>query len=169
MQAFIGFLSNVADAAVMGLLTLNIFSATFLLAWGKEGSVCLPKPKDDPKKLQGDNDFSLPSWVKVIIVGIPFTMYPFTVYVSGLVKAAEQGRHTLGLVATLCLMEFVYGLLIGGVMTFCMSNASWKSVVVVTVLLNALLLVIWGRYFEYPAVKNSYSCSSFSLLLYGIF
>jgi hypothetical protein len=156
MQAFIGFLSKVADAAVMGLLTLNIFSATFLLAWGHDGSVCLPKAKadkDESNKLPGDDHFTVPSWVKVAIIALPFAIYPLTVCVSGLVKAVEQGARGLGVVATLCLVEFMYGLLIGGLMTVCMSEAPWRWVLGVTISLNAVLLVIWGCHFEQPAVR----------------
>jgi hypothetical protein len=153
MQAFIGFLSKVADAAVMGLLTLNLFSATFFLAWGKPRSPCLPKAHKDKPKLLGDDHFTLLSWVKVAIIGLPFVIYPATVFVSGLVKAVEQGCRGLQLAATLCLTEFVYGLLIGGLMTVCMSGAAWLSVLRVTIALNVLLLLTWGWHFEYPTVN----------------
>uniref|UniRef100_A0A0A8Y261 Uncharacterized protein n=1 Tax=Arundo donax TaxID=35708 RepID=A0A0A8Y261_ARUDO len=142
-QATVGFLTKVADTSVMGLVTLSIFCATYLLAWGKAGSACIPEASNDSK----DSD---PSWEQVFIASLPFVVLPLTLFVSGLVKATETDPRALGVVATLCLIEFVVAIILGGGMTFCVSGASWIPVGVVTLLLIVLMILTWGVTFKHP-------------------
>ncbi|XP_062197833.1 uncharacterized protein LOC133900652 [Phragmites australis] len=148
-EVTVGFLTKVMDASVMGLVTLSTFSATYLLAWGNPGSTCISKPKDS-----SDSKDSSPSWVQVLITSLPFAVFPITLFVSGLVQAAEKDGHALGIVATFCLIEFIVAIILGGGMTVCMSGASWKPIAFVTLLLIVLMVVMWGFIFKHPKVKT---------------
>lgn len=141
MQGTIGFLKKTADTSVMGLVTLCTIFATYLLAWGKSGSACIPKPKVSTDL----------SWVQILIGTLPFAIFPITIYVNGIVQAAEIDGHALGISATLCLLEFIAAIVLGGGMMFCVSG--WLWLWCVPALMMVTLLLMWGLTFKHPKVR----------------
>lgn len=162
MQATIAFLKQAADSSVMGLVTLSAFFATYLLAWGPAGSTCIPPP---PKPYKDDNPSWVQLWVPLLAAALPFIVFPLTLFVSGLVKAAEKDGHALGFVAAMCLLEVVGSITIGSGMMFCMSG--WSQIWYVACLIIVLMVLTWGFTFKYPAVRLfiPHMLSPFALVL----
>jgi hypothetical protein len=106
---------------------LSIFYATYLLPWGKPGSLCIPpipKPTQD-----GSMKLINPSWGQVVIGSLPFIVLLITLFISSLVQAAERDGHTGGFVATLRLTEFIVVILLGGGMLVYMTGWLWMWLV----------------------------------------
>ncbi|KAJ1276703.1 hypothetical protein BS78_05G235000 [Paspalum vaginatum] len=137
--AFTAFLTKAVDNAVMGLLTLNVFAVTYLLAWAKPGSSCVSESNKmlDPK-----------TWLKIVMCVFPFIWYPLTVYANGLLKAAEHGCPSLGLVATISLFGFMHCCFIAGVLIACATEIPWFLLVSCVVCLT--VLVAWRHSFPEP-------------------
>ncbi|XP_066334558.1 uncharacterized protein [Miscanthus floridulus] len=130
-KALADFLDSVATVAVMGILSLNIYCATYFVAWAPKGSICISK--------------AFNTWAKVIVVCLPFTLFPLTLYIAGQAKALQNDNlRGLGLVAGAVLLEIVYVLSMGGLMTVCMSARPWLPVVLVTGFLSLLLVTACG-------------------------
>ena len=131
---------------MMGLLALTTFSATYLLYWAKPGSVCIPTTT-------GSTDKTL-SWQQILFGVLPFVVFPLTLILSGLARGAENNRHALGLVASLCLSEIMFALILGGGMTICMGATSVTTVGIVIFGLAFLMVVGWAVIFKYPRVMT---------------
>ncbi|TVU23627.1 hypothetical protein EJB05_26003, partial [Eragrostis curvula] len=160
-KATICFLTKAADTSVMGLVTLIALCATYLLAWGRPGTACIPKLKnitvtEGPVKLT--ELVQEPSWVQVIVASLPFAVFPLTLYVSGMVQAAKKDAHALGAVATLCLLEFIAAIALGGVMMVCVTGSLWW--LIAPGLLIVLMVLTWGLTFEYPNCLRSFIWST---------
>ncbi|TVU23722.1 hypothetical protein EJB05_26101 [Eragrostis curvula] len=124
-QAFLDFLENAASIGVMAILTLNIYCATYFLVWAKPDAVCLV--------VKGDTFYDgLKTWVKTIAVGLPFAACPVTLYIAGQAKALSTNISGLGFVSGMVILEYIYILLIGALMTVCMSDSPYQAVGIVT-------------------------------------
>ncbi|TVU23605.1 hypothetical protein EJB05_25980 [Eragrostis curvula] len=160
-KATISFLPKAADTSVMGLVTLIALCATYLLAWGRPGTACIPKLKNITVT-EGSEKFTEwvqePSWMQVIVASLPFAVFPLTLYVSGMVQAAKKDEHALGAVATLCLLEFIAAIVLGGVMTVCVTGSLWW--LIAPVLLIVLMVLTWGLTFKYPNWLRSFIWST---------
>uniref|UniRef100_A0A0A8Y2T7 PGG domain-containing protein n=1 Tax=Arundo donax TaxID=35708 RepID=A0A0A8Y2T7_ARUDO len=149
----------ISAAAVMGILTLNIYSASYFLAWRKEGSHChfLPGSKTSAPDSASDSKISdgTDTLVQLIVVSLPFAGFPIAFFIAALAKAAQKKTRFLGCVAGLVICEIIYILVLGGIMMTCMSNVSGKSVALVTLILVSLLVLLWGCCCQYPKCLRS--------------
>lgn len=134
----------------MAILTLNIYSATFFLVWATPDNICL---------VGKDHTFSdnLKKTVKIITVCLPFSVCPLTLYIAGQAKALQHDQRGMGCVAGLVIIECIYILFLGALMTVCMSERSYKAVGAVTAVLVVLLVVTWGCCCYHPKVKEHIS------------
>ncbi|TVU23725.1 hypothetical protein EJB05_26104, partial [Eragrostis curvula] len=154
--AFGACLETIAGAMVTAVLTLNIYTATYFLAWAKDKSGCMVEPKPDYDLLSATGiPENVKIWLKIAAVALPFAFVPLTICISGMAKAAEKSGHGLGYVAGLVIGEVCYVMMLGGLMTVCMSDKSYKEVGAVILGLLASLLLIWGCVFKYPKVLRS--------------
>lgn len=64
------------------------------------------------------------------MVSIPFTGLPLSLCIGGLAKAAKENLGYLGCVAGLVMVEIMYVIVLGGLMTACMSDVSGKHFLV---------------------------------------
>lgn len=129
-------MSYLASAAVKGILTLNIYSASYFLAWKKEGAFCHIFP-ESPSALASaifvdaaSSDRAITTLIQLIVVSIPFTGLPLSLCIGGLAKAAKENLGYLGCVAGLVMVEIMYVIVLGGLMTACMSDVSGKHFLV---------------------------------------
>lgn len=142
MQLTSDFVSKTTDICAMGLVSLASLTITFLWAWGKQGSRCIPDRESS----------SSWSWEQVVAVGFPYFIFPFAVGLTGLAKVAETERDVLSFVAACSILEFMTSIVLGAEMAYCMSDFPLVSVVLWTLLLIIFLVVIWASVFSYPKV-----------------
>lgn len=131
----------------MAILTLNIYSATYFLAWAKPDSVCL-----DLKNSKLSKTFKVV--LKIIIVSLPFAFCPVTLCISGNVKALQQERRGMGYAAGLVILEIIFVFILGALMTVCMSEASVPIVIGVTIGIVIFVFLAWGCWCHHPKVKS---------------
>lgn len=157
-QATPFFLSKIADAAVMGLVTHFTFLATYLFAWGPKGSICIPDINEDKKVsnvswgqgINKDRNVSDLSWVQVFVAYLPFIVLPLALVSKGLAKVAESEKGVVGFVAGLFLFELILAIILGGCMSYCMAELSLLPTLAATIILVLVLIVIWGLSLKYP-------------------
>ncbi|CAN6190911.1 unnamed protein product [Urochloa humidicola] len=154
-------ISNTSNIMVMGILTLNIYSASYFLAWRKDGSVChifprtasAPVSSNSPDSAVSDKNAT--TFIQLVVVSLPFTGLALTVGIGFLAKMSKEAVQYLGCAAGLVATEIVYIIALGGVMTACMSSVSGPSVGFVTLGLLSLLLLMWGYCCFHPKCLRS--------------
>ncbi|CAN6190914.1 unnamed protein product [Urochloa humidicola] len=160
-ELYASCISNTSNIMVMGILTLNIYSASYFLAWRKDGSVChifprtasAPVSSNSPDSAVSDKNAT--TFIQLVVVSLPFTGLALTVGIGFLAKMSKEAVQYLGCAAGLVATEIVYIIALGGVMTACMSSVSGPSVGFVTLGLLSLLLLMWGYCCFHPKCLRS--------------
>ncbi|KAL6654302.1 hypothetical protein ACP70R_007767 [Stipagrostis hirtigluma subsp. patula] len=140
-EAFGSCPKAVASAIVMVLLTLNVYSATYFLAWAKDGSSCTVSSKPNgvfANKFPND----VKDGIKIAAVTLPFTFVPFTLCVSGIANEVKT-RRGLGFTAGLILFEVGYVVCLGSLMVVCMVDISYKLALWIATVVVALIALMW--------------------------
>lgn len=140
----------------MGLVTLATFSSTYLLAWGKPGTNCIPpfnRTISNGTVSTGEGSPGL-SGPQIFVGLLPFAVLPITLFFSGLAKMAEVEKRALGFVSAICFCEFTLAIALGGLMSHCITGTSFYLVLGCTVSLILMMGVIWMLTFKYPKVTH---------------
>lgn len=119
-------MSYLSNAAVMAILTLNIYSASYFLAWRKEGDFCHIFSDSANAPDAATSEKTTTAMIRLILVSIPFSTLPVTLCIGGLAKVSKETVSYLGCVSGLVMLEIMYSIILGGIMTACMSNVSGK-------------------------------------------
>uniref|UniRef100_A0A0D9XUY4 Uncharacterized protein n=1 Tax=Leersia perrieri TaxID=77586 RepID=A0A0D9XUY4_9ORYZ len=151
-QALSALLENVANLAVAGILTLNIYSATYFLNWSNPESICVNANDTTFSKMAKGN-------IKVVLVCLPFVIFPLTLCVSGQASALKKRIGGVGFVAGLVILEMMYILCLGGLMSVCMSNAPYKVVLAITIGTIFFVLWLWSCFCYHPrCLRTCFFC-----------
>jgi hypothetical protein len=95
------------------------------------------------------------------MAAMPFILYPVTLWINGMAKMAENDHRGLSVVSFAVIMEYIWFILVNGMLTQCISKASYVIVIVVMATAIGLLLVVWSITFNRP--KVNYSLLSFQV------